>query len=329
MSSRPSDFTLTSPGPLRLYSTEELLKMPPPEWLIDPIIPAGGLVGLYGPPGVGKSFLAIDMALSVACGRPWQGHPVQSGYVLYVSAEGGTGIGKRVAAWLKTRVVEPREAKVAWLTESIPVYSESADLDRLMLRISEEVDEQPKLVIIDTLARCFDGDENQQEDMGRFVSGVDKLRHEFGATLMVVHHTRLDGDRERGNTAFRGAADAMLSISRGKGGLALNCNKQKDSEEFQVHNFDLITVPGTDSCVIATNAKKNRKEVKLSEAWHVLRTTGPLTWDEWLSSSGLPRTTFHRTVVELKESGKIIREKGKWSIVGDENDPTDGTELSS
>lgn len=322
MGSRPSSFTLTQPGPLRLYSTAELLRMPPPKWLIEPIMPVGGLVGLYGPPGTGKSFVAIDMALSVASGRPWQGKTTQRGPVLYISAEGGTGIGKRVAAWLKTRVVQPGDANVFWLTESIPVYGDSEALDRLMDRILNEVEEHPALVIIDTLARCFDGDENQQEDMGRFIQGVDRMRREFGATLLVVHHTRMDGDRERGNTAFRGAADSMLVLSRNaRGSILLGCNKQKDAEEFETASYQLVSVAGTDSCVLAADHKKARKDSKVAEIFHVLRTQGPMTWDEWLSSSKIPRTTFHRGVVELKELGKIIRKNGKWEASTDENDP--------
>ena len=39
---------------------------------------------LYGPPGAGKSFVALDFALSVASGRAWHGHEVRQGPVLYV-----------------------------------------------------------------------------------------------------------------------------------------------------------------------------------------------------------------------------------------------------
>src|SRR3990167_7919183 len=119
-SSRPSTFSLTAPGPLRLYSMTELLRLPPPEWLIKHYLPAGGLVGLYGQPGHYKSFVAIDMAMSVATGQPWQGADTRRGHVIYVAAEGGTGIAKRGHAWLQEHQVDPAQADIAWLTESIP-----------------------------------------------------------------------------------------------------------------------------------------------------------------------------------------------------------------
>ena len=83
----------------KLYSIEELMNLPPAEWLIEGVMERGALVVLYGPPGEGKSFTALDWALSVATGRAWVGRSVKKGPVIYVVAEGGAGIRKRVQAW--------------------------------------------------------------------------------------------------------------------------------------------------------------------------------------------------------------------------------------
>jgi RecA-family ATPase len=252
---------------------------------------------------VGKSFIAIDMALSVASGRPWQGHVTRQGFVLYIAAEGGTGITKRVAAWLKTRVIPASQLAAAWLMEAIPVYNDSTDLERVLERVETEIQTKPTLVVVDTLARCFDGNENEQLDMGRFIKGIDRMRHDFDATVMIVHHTRLDGDRERGNTAFRGAADAMLSVSRGHGG------------------FNLTSVAGTDSCVVTVDTRKAKKAQKTSEIIHILRTQGPLTWDAWYQfaqSHGVSKATFARHVHELRETNQILKEKGQWRVFSDD-----------
>ena len=319
MTSHPSKFPLTTSGPFRLYSTEELLRMPPPHWLVDTILPAGGLVALYGQPGEGKSFVALDLALSVASGKPWLSQfPVQAGYVVYISAEGGTGIGKRVQAWITARGVSPANLPIAWLIESIPIYADSEQMHVLLKRISTEIDVAPTLVVVDTLARCFDGDENQQEDMGRFIAGIDTIRHTFKATVLVVHHTRLDGERERGNTAFRGAADAMIGLSldvaeHPEQGIILACKKQKDAEPFPELRCRLVPVSGTGSCVTHPEA-----EEILTQVTEVLKQAGkPLFLGElhkalhWVSMS---RSTLVRCLRDSVETGEIIKENGKYRL---------------
>lgn len=250
MGARPSAFALTSAGPLRLYSTTELLSLPAPTWLVDKIIPAGGLVGLYGPPGCGKSFVALDIALCVATGGLWQGHPVEAGHVLYLAAEGGAGMSKRVRAWLQHNQVRPSQTNIAWLIESVPVHVDSDQMTVLLERVMTEIEDSPDLVIIDTLARCFDGEESETGDMGRFIAGVDHLRAELGCTVLVIHHTRLGDDRERGNTAFRGAADAMLSVQKDDDDIKITNTKQKDAEEFTPLYMRLTSILDVDSCVV-------------------------------------------------------------------------------
>jgi RecA-family ATPase len=269
-------------------------------------------VGLYGQPGHGKSFLAIDLALCVATGQPWQGHPVQRGYAIYVSAEGGTGIGKRVKAWLLHHAIQPAQARVAWLTESIPVSSTSEDMDVLLSRINNEIEERPVLIVIDTLARCFDGDENLQQDMGLFIGGIDRLRREYDATVLVVHHTRLAADRERGSTSFRGAADAMLAIERAGEILTLTNNKQKDAEEFPVHSLRLRVIPGADSCVIV-GGKQERRQAVLDVFDANPEGTSYTQLIRAAEKRGhLSLKTVKRAIVDLLKTGEILKENGMY-----------------
>lgn len=316
---RPAVLSLTHPGPLRLFNTGELLRLPPPTWLIDRILPVGGLVGVYGQPGVGKSFLAIDMALAVASGHPWQRHVVHPGFVLYVSAEGGTGIGKRVQAWLSNFGYTAAQPNIAWLTQSVAISSTSEDMNVLFTRLSDELEERPVLVAIDTLARCFDGDENQQEDMNRFIAGVDRLRREFGTTVIVVHHTRVDAERERGSTAFRGAAETMIRVNRASttAPLAIVCNKQKDADEFPQMSLHLRTLPvtvagvRTSSCVLVSDpSQKGSSPLQVAILGHLRQSPSRLGA---LYVYGA-KSSIQRAVRQLVLSHQIINDLGYYTV---------------
>lgn len=308
-----SRFTINDPGDLRLYSLAELLMLPPPQWLIENIIPKGAFVGFYGPPGSYKSFVAVDIAMAVAAGRSWHGNPVERGSVVYVAAEGGTGIGKRMKAWLQHYNIKPNRVDLSILVEPFVVGRNSDQVARFIERI-DEAERHPALVIVDTLASCFDGDESETGAMTEFVAGVDMLRTEYGCTTLVVHHTRLDGTRERGNTAFRGGADTMFSTLRAQNSpeVLIECQKQKDAEPFA--NIPLLWQPvdGTESGLLV--GPDDERDTRIVEMIEVLRKNGPMTWTEWFSSTTIPKTTFHRYYMELKKEGKILKKNELWSV---------------
>jgi DNA-binding transcriptional ArsR family regulator len=189
----------------------------------------------------------------------------------------------------------------------------------LIGRLANEIQETPRLVVIDTLARCFEGSENETEDMGRFVAGVDQLRHEYGATVLVVHHTRLDGDRERGNTAFRGGTDTMIAVKRKgeKAPITLECTKQKDAEAFPELTMRLKAVAGTESCVVTSDPathKVDNRSIILS----LLEQSSELSYKDLVGltqRAGMSLPTLKRHLVSLKENGEIIKKNNKYTTI--------------
>ena len=64
-----------------VLSGDEYLALPQKKrkWLIEPLIPAAGIVNLYGKPKTGKSFASMGMGLAIANGEPeWNGFPVRT-----------------------------------------------------------------------------------------------------------------------------------------------------------------------------------------------------------------------------------------------------------
>ncbi len=304
---------------LTTYSIAELLELKPPAWLIDGVIPVQGLTAVYGKPGDGKSFVALDMALSIAAGLPWQGHPTKKGYVVYISAEGGGGIGKRVGAWLSHHQVSKfDEMFIRFVCAAIRVHPESEDLGEIIEQTVNSADyrnwliddsvevgqdplqaeEPPLFIIVDTLARCFDGDENQQEDMGNFIKGLDLLRESHDATVLVVHHTSKEGFDERGSSAFRGACDTMMFASKEENDITLKCTKQKDYEEFPTETYELVVVPEWESC--AVQATTLRIENERDRVREFLSEKPDAALREIADNLHMSKSSVHRRMQEIK-----------------------------
>jgi len=88
-----------NPPRLRVLTLKEIAALPPVTWLVNGLIPKQALAMVYGEPGGGKTFTALDIALTVAHGAQWHGHEVAQGQVFYVAGEGVGGFRKRIGAW--------------------------------------------------------------------------------------------------------------------------------------------------------------------------------------------------------------------------------------
>ena len=72
-------------GLFHLKTGDEILKQPYPRWLISGVVQQRSLAVVYGASNVGKSFLALDMALSLARGIDWFGTPLARAWVVSVA----------------------------------------------------------------------------------------------------------------------------------------------------------------------------------------------------------------------------------------------------
>jgi len=223
----------------------ELRKLPPPDWLIHEMISADGLSIIYGEPGAGKSFMALDLALRVALGMDWHGTRTRQTGVLYIAGEGVRGLAKRVDGWALHHGINLDGVPFAALTLA-PQLLEAGDRAKLIRTIDEikrKLAFDVGLTILDTVSRSIAGqDENAQETMSAFVKACDEVKAHTGGAMIGIHHCGKDRDRGmRGSTVLLGACDATLRLSKEDGVITLETEKQKDAEEGSPVFFELNT----------------------------------------------------------------------------------------
>src|SRR5690625_698053 len=217
----------------RLERVERLAAQP---WLIDGVIPAQGVVSLVGGSGVGKSFVAVDMACSVASGQDWHGHSVsEPGSVVYVSAEGAGGIDKRVLAWAQAHGMD--DVPALHMLLDAPIIDDQGDAQLVAETIAElarRTGASVRLVVLDTLNRVMQGEENSATAMAALMRGVETIRQRMDCAVQIIHHTgHGEQGRARGSSAFFAALDSEATITRtGEQVIQVENTKSKDSEPF-------------------------------------------------------------------------------------------------
>lgn len=256
------------PDVFDVYDVHYLRNMPPVEWLVDGLLTKHGFSVLYGEPGAGKSFLAIDMALSVAYGKAWHDNAVQRGAVLYIAGEGVGGLGKRIKAW---QAHHKLTADVQFYVLPTAVrFREPDDVERL-LRTIDNLDTKFSAVFVDTVARALlGGDENSATDMGLFVDACEIVKRHCECAVVAIHHSGKDAARGmRGSTALLGAVDTSIKVSKLEETVTLATEKQKDAEPMPDVAFTMTPVALIDDVsVVMTQAdmpEKKPRSAKLTE----------------------------------------------------------------
>ena len=205
-----------------------------PEYIIGELIETDTLGLMFGDPGCGKSFLAVDIALSVATGTSFHGRETKQGSVFFIAGEGHSGLARRFAAWSQARDV-PLAGVPLFKSERAAQFLDGESAKAVSQAVAELAGKHgsPSLIVIDTLARNFGaGDENNTRDMNEFVAAVDDLKARFpGCSVLIVHHSgHAEKQRARGAMALKGALDCEYRVEKKDRDMKLINTKMKDAE---------------------------------------------------------------------------------------------------
>lgn len=220
-------------------SAKDLQGAPRLSWLVDGVVPGASLACLYGPSGVGKTFLALDLAAAVAEGREWFGHKTVRGRVVYVVLEGRAGLRNRIDAWEQFHTEFPNNVR---FVDGRHTFNLPLDAGTLGYEINAAGGAD--LVVIDSLNRAAPGiDENASHDMGRVILSAVALQAATGGSVLLVHHTGKEVIRGlRGHSSLLAALDSVIEVEREGTFFRWTVVKSRDGKDGISHAFDLVVI---------------------------------------------------------------------------------------
>lgn len=201
------------------FTLEELsaADLPPVRWAVPGLLPAG-LCLLVAAPKIGKSWLALDLCLSVSGGGSWLGRQAVAGDALYLALEDSPQrLQSRFQLLFSGTAASPARCTIRL---QAPVLGQG--LEKLL---DEWSDQHPnaRLVVIDTFQRIrppATGRENAYQADYRTCAALQAWAMRRGLCLLLVHHTRKALDPTdvfnsiSGSSGIFGAADAVLTITK-------------------------------------------------------------------------------------------------------------------
>ena len=305
-------------------------------WAVKGAIPEASIGMLFGASGTFKSFVALDYALHRAYGMPWLGRKTKQATPVYIAAEGGAGLIRRIKAWHLKHAMDWRECPMRVVAASISLSTQADALKKAI----QAANVAPGDVIVDTMSQTFAGDENSKQEVTEFLRGLGaNLRDEFNCTVMIVHHSgHSNTERARGSSSIGFDIDFIFRVERDDVNMicSLTNTKQKDGEKLDPLDFVLDRhVLGHDedgdeisslSASFANQAAQLLEAVQRSSESHgaifirLAREYGDeqlirRAFDEALEISGIEKKdtrskAFRRAMEEFTNKGIVIRGPG-------------------
>ena len=301
----------------KMLTDGDLARLGNPEYLLAPYLVALTLAVLYAPSGLGKTFLALALACALVTGRKFCGLTVPRRVpVIYIPGEGAMGLKRRVDAWKDLEQYNPDDVLGLHIW---PAAVHLLDLLEVREFVAEARDVRPGLVIFDTWQRCLGGDENSTADTAAGVAALDRIRSTLNCAALVVHHTGIRDDRERGNTALRASADTMLALKQEDDLTVLRVEKQRDGQQApELRDLRVRLVPHVETqsmvCVADDGTRVGEFSPLQLKALGALRAFPPdkgATKTEWMEVClPMPRASFYRVSAKLLDKG-VVTEFGR------------------
>ena len=314
--------------PLIIKSDDLDITTPKRPWPIEGMIPDGGYVIIYGDPSTYKSYLALDLALTLANEHEtWlDGREVcvSGGDVLYVASEGYETLLSRIKAWKDGRNVEkyspwlkeyPDSFRGVRTTDAMPKVIGNGFDD--LVTVMKDISPDWSAVVLDTLRGALGPDIGERSDTAgpAMKAAVDKIRQAFGCPVIVTHHKTKYGNEEAGTNHFRADADAMFDMGVKGNRIELKSVKFRDAPLWRKPLiFTPKQVEGHGNIVLAL-AKNVAADPELAKIEAALATLEPGTYTLSTAASmiaggtGISEQRLRK--IKLRESkfyqdGKII-----------------------
>lgn len=301
---------LTPPQPKAKRQTRwtaaELLAadFPEPQWAVPGLIPIG-LTFLAGRPKVGKSWLALQIAIAVGTGGRVLDRNVKRGRVLYIAREDN---GRR----LQERAVKqgmPTDADITFDTSwSLLTQGGLDDLERAI------TDNGYTLVVIDTLGRLLGAaDQSDLADMTEYVGRLQEIAMKHDIAILAIDHHRKPSammtdpiDDIVGSTAKSAVADAALGLTKeqGKRGATLKVTGRDVEWQDLALSWDAVTCCWQYEGTTEEVASQGNKERILEALRNHIE---PMTATDIASAAGIGRTNVHPILNDLVNTGLLER----------------------
>ena len=297
------------------------------QWLVQGLWSDQAVGILGGEPKCYKSFLALDLAVSVASGTPCLRRFAvrRTGPVLLFPAEDSLAVvRRRLEGICSAGDVDFQSLPVEVITAPTLRLDAPKDRERLTNTVRAL---QPRLLILDPLIRLHRVDENDASQIAALLSYLRLLQRTFQVAVLVVHHARKDANSTRPGQALRGSSelhgwgDSNLYMRRR--GAQLTLSTEHRAAASQDHIPLELTQAGAalalsvvaDNCSVPEPGSESGGRQTLHRVQQILAgLEQPATVQQLRKLCGLRTTTVCSCLAQLAQTGVVTHDSRGYQL---------------
>lgn len=294
-----------------------------PRWLVEGLWLEEGVGILGGCPKSCKTFLALDIALSVASGTSTLGHysVVEAGAVLVFAAEDSPeAVKERLSGLADVRGLDLEELPLHLILSASLRLDTREDQDRLNTTLAHY---RPKLLVLDPFVRLHRIDENSAREVSSILAYLRGLQREHHTAVLVVHHARKSQSAERAGMSLRGSgdfyawADVNLYLARRRTGLELVIEHRSAPSPEPVQ-LELLCEDAPPHLALSARAPPNATDEALNQRIlsELQRSEQPLTQDRLRRQLRVRMQRLVGALRKLETHGAVARTAKGFRLAG-------------
>lgn len=306
----------------------------PRTWLIEQLWSAGAVGMICGNPKSGKTWMGLDMAISVATATPCLGtyRVLEPGLALiYLAEDSLPALKARVSSIGRSRGVPLDLMNLRVITVPRLRLDHLEDRQRLRETVQRS---RPRILLLDPLIRLHGLNENDAREISELLSFLRELQRQFDVAVVLVHHARKGGS-QAGGQALRGSGDfwafgdSNLYLRNTDGRLVLSIEHRSarapdpvglclvDDDEQRVH----LAIQGPAQV-------RDRRPVDL-QILELLTAEAPLSRSDIRERLRVKNERLGSALVDLERQQRIVRGRGGWKLFPSHSPTADRSPPSS
>jgi hypothetical protein len=288
-------------------------------WLVEELWGASSVGVIGGAPKCAKTWLGLDMALSVATGTACLGKyavPEPGPVLVYLAEDALPVVRERVEGMARHRGLDLAGVEIHVITA--PTLRLDRDRDRMrLLETSKQL--RPRLLVLDPLVRLHGIDENHAGEVAELLAYFRSLQRQLDLSVLLVHHTRKNaaggaaaGQGLRGSSDIHAFGDSNLYLRRTRDHLVLSGEHRAAPASAPVY-LELVTTDAEMIHLEVVAELQDGKRRSLEEQLLELLAQGEaLTRARLRDSLAVKNERLGEAIESLERAGRLCRTPGGW-----------------